>query len=159
MSPLIAAAAHQFHYDSQVLPRLVEGFTLDDWFAVDAAGHVAAWIVGHLASLRRQHLGSLGETQALMAWERQVGRGTKQTDLPRSCDPAQLLRAFLASGENLSRHWGRLRDDELTVKIGRPMPDGSDTMAGAISFLAWHETYHLGQLGMIRRLRGKPGLA
>ena len=38
-------------------------------------------------------------------------------------------------------------------------PDGSATVAGALGFLAWHESYHLGQLGLLRRLAGKPGRA
>jgi uncharacterized damage-inducible protein DinB len=34
------------------------------------------------------------------------------------------------------------------------MPDGSDTVAGVLHFLYFHETYHLGQLGLLRRMNG-----
>ena len=41
----------------------------------------------------------------------------------------------------------------------RKFPDGSATIAGGTHFLYLHETYHLGQLGLIRRQSGKSGSA
>lgn len=37
-----------------------------------------------------------------------------------------------------------------------PTPDG--TLMGAVAFLIQHESYHLGQLGLLRRQLGYPGM-
>jgi uncharacterized damage-inducible protein DinB len=52
----------------------------------------------------------------------------------------------------------RLTDTDLARDLGRKLPTGS-TLGDALSFLAFHEAYHLGQLGLIGRTLGKPGLA
>jgi uncharacterized damage-inducible protein DinB len=59
----------------------------------------------------------------------------------------------------MAGHWDAVTAEQLAKPLGRTLPDGSDTIAGALRFLAWHEAYHLGQLGLFRRLAGKPGRA
>jgi uncharacterized damage-inducible protein DinB len=59
----------------------------------------------------------------------------------------------------MATQWESLTPEQLVKPLGRTLPDGSDTTEGALRFLAWHEAYHFGQLGMLRRLAGKPGLA
>ena len=54
-----------------------------------------------------------------------------------------------------AEYWENLVPEHLAKPLGRALPDGSDTLGGAIRFLVWHEAYHLGQLGMLRRLAGK----
>jgi hypothetical protein len=39
----------------------------------------------------------------------------------------------------------------------RSFPDGSSTLQGGAHFLHFHETYHIGQTALLRRLAGKPG--
>ena len=49
--------------------------------------------------------------------------------------------------------------EDLDSPLEKPMPDGADTVAGLVRFMCFHESYHLGQLGLLRSLYGKPGLA
>ena len=44
----------------------------------------------------------------------------------------------------------------LEAAEGFPIPD--QTARGASMFMAWHESYHLGQIGMLRIEMGKPSL-
>jgi hypothetical protein len=40
----------------------------------------------------------------------------------------------------------------------REFPWGTKDLSGGMHFLHFHESYHLGQIGLIRRMAGRPGL-
>ena len=155
----IAATAQAYATGTRFMDRLVGDFTPADWAARDAAGHDPRWIVGHLAAIRHRVAALAGQPQPAAAWETSFARGTSPADLPAALDPAELLAAFHAADAVLASAWEGLTDEALDRPLGRAMPDGSDTVAGALAFLAWHEAYHMGQLGLLRRLAGKPGAA
>ena len=52
-----------------------------------------------------------------------------------------------------------MEEEQLSRPLEKPMPDGANTVAGLVRFMCFHESYHIGQLGLLRRLLGKPGLA
>jgi hypothetical protein len=159
MIPELAATAHAYAVGDQFLAGLVGDFTEADWRVTDAAGHDPRWIAGHLAMCRLRVQAMLGLPEPEAPWAVWFGRGTRAADLPADLDPQVAVRAFHASQKVLAAHWERVTGDELAKPLGRTLPDGSDTFGGAIRFLAWHEAYHLGQLGLLRRLAGKPGRA
>ncbi len=48
---------------------------------------------------------------------------------------------------------------ELDGKLVAPYPVQEPTVVNGIAFLTFHETFHIGQLGYIRKLRGYQTLA
>ena len=54
----------------------------------------------------------------------------------------------------MSELFPNITDEAAAEPAAQPMPDGSDTVAGVLHFLHFHETYHLGQLGLLRRMNG-----
>jgi hypothetical protein len=72
---------------------------------------------------------------------------------------AAVLDLFHRAGGSLAGHWENLPPEILDRPLGRTLPDGGETVGACIRFLAFHEAYHLGQLGLFRRLAGKPGIA
>jgi len=143
----------------QFLKRLVGDFTEADWRVRDAQGHDARWIVGHIAALRLRMLVLLGLPAAAPAWAVHFGRGTRPDQVPQDLDLAAVLASFHATQDQLASHWEAVTAADLDRPAGRTFPDGSDTAGGGLGFLVWHETYHLGQLGLLRRQAGKPGVA
>jgi hypothetical protein len=155
----IQSAANAFALGDRFLDRLVGDFTGPDWAVRDAAGHDPRWIVGHIAASRRRVLGLLGCAKPAEPWEAHFGRGSSPGDLPAELDMKALVEDCHASQAAMDPAWATLTVGALAEGLGRTLPDGTDTVCGALRFLAWHEAYHLGQLGLFRRLAGKPGLA
>jgi hypothetical protein len=55
----------------------------------------------------------------------------------------------------LSKRLEEIGDAELSAKCPRDFPIADKTMRGAITFLAYHEGYHVGQMAYLRKLLGK----
>jgi hypothetical protein len=92
-------------------------------------------------------------------WEEAFSRGKTSADVPLDLDMKVVVSAFHDAGTLMAERWEVLTPTDLSKATGRKLPDGSEDVGGTIRFLAWHETYHLGQLGILRRLTGKPGQA
>ncbi|MBA3846887.1 MAG: DinB family protein [Planctomycetes bacterium] len=159
MLPELVPLAHQYQVSAGFIDRLVGDFAAPDWAARDATGHDARWIVGHLAAIRARCGGMMGLEARAKPWHAAVGRGSRPDQVSAEVQGADLLAAFHAAHRAMAERWDSLTPADLAKPLGRTLPDGADTNGGALRFLAWHEAYHLGQLGLIRRLVGKPGAA
>ena len=151
--------AQDFALGDLFFSGLVDDFTGADWQVQDPAGHGPRWIVGHLAMMRQRVQSMAGLAPAAEPWEAWFGRGTSPADVPADLDPGILVKAFHASQAPLAARLEGLTAEDLARPLGRTLPGGADTIGGALRFVAWHEAYHLGQLGLLRRLAGKPGRA
>jgi hypothetical protein len=159
MIPELFACAKTYAMGDRFLEGLVGDFTDADWQVSDPVGHNARWLVGHLATMRNRVSALAGLAPAAAPWEAAFGRGSSCTAVPADLDPRTLVQAFHEAQQALAGRWDAVSEADLAKPLGRTLPDGSDTVGGALHFLAWHEGYHLGQLGLIRRLAGKPGRA
>ena len=159
MLPELSATANTFAFNVRSLTGLVKDFTGEDWAFEDACGHSPKWIVGHLATYRHRVLALIGVQVPTAPWEDSFLRGKTSSDVPSDLDMKVVISAFRDAGTLMEAQWGILTPADLAKPAGRKLPDGTEDVGGAIRFLAWHETYHLGQLGLLRRLAGKPGLA
>ena len=155
----LESLAALYRFNEKVLERALEGFTEADWLrrAEGPTSH-AYWVLGHVSAYRRRLLRGLGEEVAAAEWEDEFLRGSKPCD-SLGIDPAALGEDFRASGALIEKRLCTLTPEEAALSFGRKLPDGSTTREGAARFLLWHETYHMGQLGMLRRVSGKPGYA
>ena len=159
MIPEYASIAHSFAWADRILDRLVGDFTPGDWRRKDEAGHTARWVLGHVASYRLRILEMMGIPAFEAPWIDAFGRGASDADVPESLDMGTVVQAFHEAQRRMAERWDALTAEDLAKPLGRTLPDGSDTQGGGIRFLAWHEAYHFGQLGLLRRLAGKSGLA
>jgi hypothetical protein len=159
MVPEFMPIAHIYTLSDQTLERLVGDFSVADWQARDAVGHTPRWITGHLATYRLRLVEMMGLPAMTAPWAAAFGRGTSDADVPADLDLRLVVQTFHEAQQRMATRWEGLGAEDFSKPMGRTLPDGSDTIGGAIRFLAWHETYHLGQLGMLRRLAGKSGIA
>ena len=159
MLPELVATASTFSFNGKSLNGLLKDFTQEDWAVQDAGGHSPRWVVGHLATYRHRVLALMGLQSAPEPWEECFTRGKSSADVPADLDMKLVISAFHAVQVAMADRWEALTPEGMSKPTGRKLPDGSEDVGGAIRFLAWHETYHLGQLGLLRRLAGKPGLA
>jgi hypothetical protein len=153
------SVARIYAVGDSALTGLVGDFSPADWQVTDPVGHSAVWVMGHLAVYRCRLVAMTGPAPAEQPWEAAFVRGTSPADVPKDLDPGVLVQAFHAAHKTMAARWDALSAADLAKPFGRTLPDGSDTVGGALGFMTWHEAYHLGQLGLLRRLAGKPGRA
>ena len=148
-----------FKLNNEMVVRSLAGLNDEEcWRRPDAAGNPILWLVGHATISRAHLLAKLGHTY-------DHGLGTLFDRGARPKEPADYpSRAAIESAWQETR--GRMRDafavltDEwlAAAPSGRPLP-GVANNTGLIAFLAFHESYHVGQMGYLRRLLGHPGVA
>ena len=116
------------------------------------------WMAGHLAQ-SRVRLGRLLGVDAEIPWPSLFQRESAPPRAEQYPALADIRRVWDQAGAALRTRLHGMRDadlyDELQVKI--PSTDG--TLEGAIVFALFHEGYHVGQMGYVRRTLGKDRIA
>ncbi len=152
--------AKQFRFTSHVVGLNLEGMTEEQALACPPRGGSSAnWILGHILTGRNGVHFLLGLEPAL-SHDQAVPyqRGSATTHLSRpALSLAELLAAFTASRDRVAAAIGTLTEDRLAQVVDLPPPLGRCTVAEGLGLLQFHEAYHAGQLGVLRRLAGLPG--
>jgi uncharacterized damage-inducible protein DinB len=138
--------------------RNVEGMTHDQSLARPVAGgNCANWILGHLVNVHNRLMQVLGEEPV---WESaELARaGFDPIESPERAIEWDTLRdRFLGSQERCLAAVRALTDDAMADELPAPF-GGATSRAGLLVVLAFHQTYHAGQLGLARRFAGLPGV-
>lgn len=152
----LAALAPRVRFNEMLLAGVAKDLGADAWsFVPPGGGNTAHWILGHVVTSRRFMLRAGGHELALQPWEEHFGRGAEPgADTSGYPSPEELIATFKADGDAISEHFPSMTQDQADAAAPRPMPDGSDTVEGVLHFLYFHEIYHLGQIGLIRRMNG-----
>jgi hypothetical protein len=154
MDQPLAECAGLYRFHARVLDRLALDMEEADW-RHRSGGNPALWILAHLMVSKRSLLRALGAGSAPEAWEALAGRGgSGDAELPAA---ALLLPAWYADNAVLATRLEGLDAAAANAPSPRTLPDGSTTVGGMARFLQFHEAYHLGQIGLLRRQCGKPG--
>ena len=158
-APGLADVPARLEFNSGFLGLLVAEFDEKDWIRAPAEGlSNSLWILGHLAWSRMRLLRSLGAELPDEPWESAFSIGSHPSESP-SIDAGELQEIFPRLGRLIAGRLESMVEEELASPLEKPMPDGARTVAGLVRFMCFHESYHIGQLGLMRRLCGKPGLA
>ena len=155
MFPL-QALAQRFAFNDGFLDKLTEGFTEADWLRRHGEANSAQWLLGHLTATRGEAARLIGATLAVEPWDPHFGLGSKPSAASDDVAPALLREAFRARGAALRERLATITPEQAALDF-RELPFGKDLSSG-VHFLHFHESYHLGQIGLIRRMSGKPGL-
>ena len=151
--------ASAYAVGDRFLSRLVGDFTDLDWAVRSAQGHDPRWLVGHMAIYRNRVATLLGFPVQAAPWEAGFAKGTHPEDLPADLAIQAVVEAFHAANAAIAGGWEGLTAEDLAKPFGRTLPNGADSVGGALAFFAWHEAYHMGQLALLRRLAGRDGAA
>ena len=136
-----------------VIERNLEGITPEEsFFQPQSAGNCANWILGHIVSTRNEVMKLIGESPL---WSKEEAepyrRGSEPlTDESGALSLAKMLTDLRASQDKLLTALDQMSPEEL----GAPLENG--TRYEQLAVIQFHEAYHAGQLGILRRLMGKP---
>lgn len=148
------ALVMNFRNNHWVLSKHAEGMSHEESVARSSAGgNSFNWVLGHIVASRNDILALLGEPPV---WNEADAapyvRGSHELD-PAAARPLPAILADLdRSQERLTARLERLTAAELATV------QGDSTIVKQLAFLQFHETYHVGQTGLLRRLAGKEGV-
>jgi uncharacterized damage-inducible protein DinB len=151
--------AASFVRSTQMLAKFCSGLSDEDWSCrpIDSA-NCMQWIVGHMVWARSRAITLLGASWEL-PWLTLFARGTKPVDPAQYPAPAEMLAAWQDSAIALAAAIEDATEERLASPATQPSPSFDGTIGGMVSFLAFHEAYHVGQCAYLRRCLGHEGAA
>ena len=144
-----------FTVSHSALHMNIDGVTEDEALHQPApCGNCLNWTVGHIVASRNGILHALGcELYWTPEQAARYKRGSAPITGPGQGKPFdQLVHDFDRSGERIQTALDSLTEADLA----KPH-DAKQTVGEWVSFLHFHESYHVGQTGLLRRLVGKKG--
>jgi DinB superfamily len=143
------------------LRRNTAGLTqLDSLVQPHTGGNCLNWIVGHLDWVNEQALSVLGQPPVLgEAALHRYHRGTPELhDSGEALSLDQLLQAWDESSARI----GAALESITPEKLYQPAPfsprkKSDETVLSLLTIMMFHQAYHAGQTGLLRRIAGKEG--
>jgi len=156
---VIATAAQQYAFNTRYLEGSAKDLAPEEWLRrPDDKGNHLAWIAGHLVWSRKQVLRRLG-TEWDVPWLGLFARGEKLDPAAAYPSAKALLDAWKDASGKLSEALESASAERLDSPAPQPGPPSADgKMSGTINFMAWHETYHVGQVSYLCSWLGHKGL-
>jgi len=142
-----------FGYTHRSVQMNVAGLSHEEALvAPEPDGNSMNWVIGHILASRNAVHKLVGEPP-LWSDERAAPyvRGSKPLDVTRAVPLAELMADLDRSQAIIQAAFGRMTDEDLAA------PFAGMTVGGKLGFLQFHEAYHAGQTGTLRRIAGKEG--
>ena len=150
-----------FEFSYGAISRNLQDLSNDDSLVLpDAGGNCLNWVLGHIVATRGGIL-MLAGTPPLLTGERMASyrRGSHPEGTEEFVDLATLRGWLDDTQQQLIPALAALSEENLD----RPVPEEqrrpplTGTIGDALIRLHYHEGYHNGQIGLLRRLAGKEG--
>lgn len=156
----IATFQEQLRIIDVAVKRNLDGITHDESLQQpQPAGNCINWVLGHLVRGFQPVLAELGSTLDLAdaSLERYRRGQPPIQDASEALDFEDLVRAWDASVQSLTQALDALSGRDLDPELASPTPSGKASLRSRLAFTLFHQAYHAGQLGTLRRLVGKDG--
>ncbi|MEM6457060.1 MAG: DinB family protein [Acidobacteriota bacterium] len=161
MSDLLKPVVDTFLTNTRVLPMALEDFSPADAVRRSGGdqGNSPIFLAAHLTTVRYNILAMAGQPEENPWWER-FGATAVCTDGADYPSVAEVVDAWKAISDKLHAAFDGFDDAQAMQALSEDnrLPAVERTQRGAFGFMAWHETYHIGQIAMLRTAYGLPGL-
>lgn len=155
MDPQVAAPAMQFEVNAGILASALNGLSDSQFAARPAPGfNSIQWVFGHLTHTRCGAAAILGSSIAAPWGEHFGGPTASMKDGAAYPSRAELQRAWDEATAELRAGLARATPALLDTAVAIPVPLPDPRVARVMPFLALHESYHVGQLSLLRKLLG-----
>lgn len=160
-APEVETFRHRAEMIDEVLHLNVDGITHEESMTQPRpGGNCLNWVVGHLLWTYDYNLPVLGqepvrEEDAL----KRYARGASPLQHPdEAVDFQELLTAWEEAAERIDTGLKNLTAEILDQQAGQiPGDDSEETVRSRINGVLFHQAYHVGQTGLLRRIVGKSG--
>lgn len=156
MGTSLASLKEQFDLHTRLYSNATEGIT-DAQANVRQADHVnhIKWIAGHLLNSRLNSFSKIIGREPDTTYAAQFGRGVALDTAAQYPPISELTARWKETASAISEQLGKVPAEVLAAKSPIQAPVADDTIHGLLSFLVSHEAYHIGQLGLLRKMAGK----
>jgi len=149
----------QFAVSGYVTLKNIEGVDHEDSLAQPKpAGNCANWVLGHMVKARNGTLGVLGQ-KPFASGDKFAAYGNEPIRKKEQALPwNELVDLFKSSQAPLEKALETVKTEDLAKPASfSPTGNPNETVGSLLASLAFHEAYHAGQLGLLRRLGGREG--
>jgi uncharacterized damage-inducible protein DinB len=152
-----APIAMIFKINDDLLSRAVDGLTNEElWHSPTDKNNPMLWLLGHVTQTRSAVLRIVGEPFHT-AWGDLFSRGARLQDRARYPTVEEIMSVLNQITQRLYAKFESLDDARLALPAKGSIPL-AETLADQLTFLAFHESYHVGQIAYARKALGRPGL-
>jgi uncharacterized damage-inducible protein DinB len=154
-NPTVEALIRYFKLNQRIIDMQIDGLTHEDSLIQPPfRGNCFNWVLGHIINERDTVLGFLGETKI---WTKEVSSVYEQDSKPLTeADQALLLDTLLNDLDKTLEIIVTSLENSQPEKLNEMIGEGERerSIRDYIIFYLWHETYHVGQLELLRQLSG-----
>ena len=143
-----------------VLQANVAGLTqADSLVQPEADGNCLNWVVGHLVCIYNQCLRLLGQERVMGEAElKRYERGSPPIHgASEALELGDLLAAWNETVRRVDAGLASLTAERLNEPAPSPTGNPDETVRSLMATILFHQAYHAGQTGLLRRIAGKPG--
>ena len=157
MEKSVVAIAEQFRLNSILIDSVLKDFSDEAMHTrPDGKGNPAHFILGHITT-NRYGIARMMGLELKADWENLFDRGAKLSDTAQYPSTTELRQAYKQVAEAIAQRFEEITEIDLTAEPPWEPPVMEKSVRGVLNFLAFHESYHIGQLGYIRTLVGLTG--
>jgi hypothetical protein len=151
-----------FEFTYNVTKQNADGFTHEESIRPpQEAGNCLNWVVGHMIASRHDVLAMLGQTAVWSEDElKRYGRGSAPNpDGAGAMFWEKMFADFDATQERLRAGLAALTPEVLAGAVPEAQNFlGLETIGEVLAAYNFHESYHAGQVGILRRVLGREGV-
>ncbi|MGH9315473.1 MAG: DinB family protein [Vicinamibacterales bacterium] len=158
MDPRVAPLTEILRLNTRLFRNCLDGIS-DEKAAIrpSASTNSTAFVAAHVADARFYLLRVLGSEQPnpLTAYL----DGARGIDDVTQCPSlAEIQRAWTAASHALRDRLATMTAAELDATVTTRFPVADQTMLSVLTFLVQHDSYHIGQLALLRKHAGLPAM-
>lgn len=154
MSTDLSTIGNMFKTNNSLFERATRDIAMEHWLKRPGEdSNPLLWIAGHAVVSRASAL-KLAGGQWSAPWEKLFARGARLPEAEEYPSPAEIQRAWQEVSEKLAAALPKASAEALGKEVQKGQPSLDGTVGGTIGFLCLHESYHMGQLGFVRKCLG-----
>ncbi len=142
-----------------VIEKNIYGLTHDESLTQPTAyGNCLNWVMGHIVRTRIQQAQMLGLQPPYAIEDYNAYDTAPVTDASQAMSWNTLVEQFRALQSQVDEGLGKLTTEQMAARAPfSPTNNPDETIGSLLAGLSYHEAYHAGQLGLLRRVVGKKG--
>ena len=158
MDPRVETLANILRLNTRLFRNCLESFSADAYVQRPTATmNSAAFVAAHLADSRFFLLRVLGDERE-NPLARYLAKARSIDEITSFPTLQETLTAWTAASHALRDRVEQLTAADLDGPSGAPFPAAGQNMLGALTFLVQHDSYHIGQLALLRKHAGLPAM-
>ena len=158
MDPLVSQSSQLYGIGTALVERAIRDFSDEEAAQrIEGNSNCMLWLFAHLTAVRCSLAGMLGVHKDV-SWREYFGKGSPGDDFSKYPTLAEVRQVWQEITPLLFEALENAGEEQLSAPAPRDFPIPDKSMRGAILFLAFHESYHVGQMSYLRKCLGKDGL-